>query len=207
MNRRSLLRTVGVTGAAVTGVTGIAGATSGKNTDAFGVPSSHLEDVDDEQVRAYREYADDRAMIEQAFDEHVDDVATLLDSIDVSTPSSLGEAEEVNVVPERKDEQATAHIVARFEGDEELLFHVFPHADRAYATVMRGDNSKLADPQNGVQTMGCTYSYTCECPSACGYYMGYERKYNVCQYPDGSTSKELVGTHCGCDDAPNPCNG
>lgn len=206
VNRRNLLRTVGATGAAVAGATGVTGATSSERPDAVGIPGTHLEDLDDEQVRAYRKYANDETMRRQAFDEHVDSVATLLESVDVSAPSSLDEAESVDVAPERKDGQASAHVVARFEGDEEILFHVFPQAGRAYAYVMRGQESLLVDPAQGVEPTGCTYSYNCDCPSSCGWYMGYEKKYSVCRLPDGTTSKEYVGGHCGCDDAPNPCH-
>ena len=205
VNRRNILRTLGATGATAVGATGVSGAASSENVDAVGIPEVLLESKDDEMVRAYRTYADDGKRRERAFNRHRDAVATSLESIGVSVPSSLEAADSVDVVPERKDGQASAHLVARFKRDREVIVHIFPQAERAYAHVIGDEDSQLVDPQKGIETMGCSYTYTCDCPSGCGWYMGYEKQYSVCQLPDGTVSREYVNGHCGCDDASNPC--
>lgn len=188
------------------GLTAVGGATARDGVESGGV-ASRLESAADEEVRAYREYAHDESMVERAFDEHIDAIARKMESSDVSAPSSLDEAEKVQVFPATRDGTASAHVVARFDAEEEIIFHLYPQANRGYADVGNGAQKLRFDPLGDVQPMGCYYEYECECPSACGYYMGYETTYNVCEYPDGTVTRERIGSHCGCDDAPNPCHG
>ncbi|WP_248909448.1 hypothetical protein [Halocatena marina] len=200
LSRRSILRGIGATGVAMAGFTGVAGATAQDDMDSMGVLD--LDKVDDDKARAYQEYIDDEAKIEQAFVEHIDSVAQLMESEGVSPPSSLVEADYLNVLPDRIDGKATANIVARFDDEEEIRLHIYPQARRAYAYVGSSTHKRLYDPANGVKPAGCYQTYECKCNCSSGWGRNI---LNCCTIPGQGTNCDIIDRRCDCPDDKVPC--
>jgi hypothetical protein len=205
LNRRDILQAVGTTGAAMAGFTGVAGAAEQDDMDmnGIGVTSSFLDSEDDDKVRAYQEYIHDESKIEQAFNEHIGSIAQLMESEGVSPPSSLDDAEDLNIFPDRIEEQASANIVARFDDKDEILLHIYPQAKRAYAYVGSSTHKRLFDSDRGVKPAGCHYSHECVCGCSHSY---SKRRYHCCLIPGGPSGCDLASTSCGCYPPPDECD-
>jgi hypothetical protein len=192
MSRREVLRAGGMTGALLVGTA--AGMASASRAEAKGL--THPHDVaDDEELRAYEDYADDPALVKRTFEDQVDPVRQMLASEGISVPGSLDEATEFEVVPGRIDGDASAHIIAQFE--HEVTVHVYPHAERAFARVPTSETfddgrveTKEFDSDDGVTIQACYKECVPSpgqgiCPVLHGdtYYV-----YNCCTFP---------GSECG----------
>lgn len=202
-NRRDILRAVGATGATIAGFTGIASATEQDDMDmnGIGVTSSFLDSEDDEKVRAYQEYIYNKPKIEQAFNEHIDSIAQLMESKGVSPPSSLDEAEDLHIFPDKIEEKPSANIVARFNDKEEILLHIYPQAGRAYAYVGSSTHKRLFDPVIGIKPAGCSTYFQCntDCTRAWS-----KRVFNCCIIPGVGHSCERIAILCGCNPQGTP---
>lgn len=200
VNRREVLRAGGTAGALLVGSSAIAGGASADRAEAEG--GTRFQAVaDDEELRAYEDYADDPELVRRTFEDQVDPVRRMLASAGMPVPGSLDEAIEFDVAPGRIDGDPSAHIVARFEHEREVTVHVYPHAERAFARVATDETfddgqvkKQEFDPLEGVTTLGCFKECVRAGYSTCGLEIQEWLVYNCCTIPGDPDCEQ--GTCC-----------
>ncbi|WP_439028181.1 hypothetical protein [Haloarchaeobius sp. DT45] len=195
MSRRKLLRATVTAGATAVGVSGLTGATA-EQRDAAGSSLEGFDTRPEIDARSFKKYAGDDSKTKATFDEYFESIATQIGETDATPPSSLDEAQDIEVIPDPSGGTMTPQLVATFETDAKVEVRVDPVEDRATAHVERDGETKFVDAAEGVRTvMGCYYEHFC---ASWGCSINTEWRMRVCEFPDGTYSRTTSGFECGC---------
>lgn len=213
-SRREILKQIGSAGAASGAIALSANSASAQAAEPQSPDQFDIERADASQaeIDTFQKFEQDTAAVEATYTEHVDQLRPDLEELGVSSLPTLEQADSIAVMPKFEaatsddvlatgdEDTLTPRIVVDFEQEHSFLAIIDPVEGEVSAHVETEDGSFRVDPVNGARKkMGCTYE--CECGSgpdnggrgSCA--TGLTR-WRVCRYPDGSVTREWVGTKC-----------